>query len=318
MTNSSRKEKRLNPFLFQGAQETKGYFEGWYFKQVNASHSQTISVIFGVSMNVENAHSFVQLLLTKPVRSYYFEYPVSAFISEDEGYRIGPNTFCLNSIQMDLHQDDFECVGKLDFTQHTPLRSTLYMPSIMGPFAYITGMECNHGVVSMRHKVDGTLILNDEAWSFQEDIGYIEKDWGRSFPKRYIWIQGNHFSTNSTNLMVSVADIPFLGLAFEGIIAQLEIAGKVYRIASYLGARRGKLLVTKQGFNLEIFQGKLRLFVEAKMDDTGLLKAPHMGSMLNTIKEGLGGKVTVRLSKAGEIIWEDTSNYCGIEIEGYK
>ena len=315
---NSNKEKLRNPFLFQGDKETKGYFEGWYYKQVNASRGQTISVIFGVSLNVEHAHAFIQLLLSKPLRTFYFEYPISDFSAASDCYRIGPNQFCDHGLRLDLHQEGIDCVGELAFTRLTPLKPSVYMPSIMGPFAYIPGMECNHGVVSMRHTVNGNLVLNTENWGFQEDIGYIEKDWGRSFPKRYIWIQGNHFSSSNANLMLSVADIPFLGLQFEGVIAQLDLLEKSFRIATYLGAHKGKLALTKDGFTLELIQGRYRLIVFARMDETGSLKAPILGSMHATIKEGLGGSVKVRLLKSNKIIWEDTSSHCGIEIEGYQ
>ena len=314
---SNKKDKLKNPFLFQGGKETRGYFEGWYFKQVNLSRGQTVSVIFGVSMNVEHAHSFVQLLLTDPLRTYYFEYPTSAFNIESDTFHIGNNRFSQQGITLDLHLDGFNCTGSLTFTKLSPLKTSFYMPSIMGPFAYIPGMECNHGVVSMRHRVDGTLELDDETWTFSKDIGYIEKDWGRSFPRRYIWIQGNHFAGSEANLMLSVADIPFLGFTFQGVIAQLDIPGTSIRIATYLGARKDKLRRTKDGFTLELRQGRYRLTVEAKMDETGILKAPVRGSMHASIKEGLGGSVCVRLTKSGKIIWEDLSGHCGIEIEGY-
>lgn len=316
-TLNNPKDKLKNPFLFQGGKETKGYFEGWYFKQVNMSRGQTVSVIFGVSMNVEHAHSFVQLLLTDPLRTYYFEYPIDEFRIEPDAFQTGNNHFSKQGMQLDLHQDGFDCKGTLTFTQLTPLKTSFYMPSIMGPFAYIPGMECNHGVVSMRHQVDGTLELNDEIWTFSKDTGYIEKDWGRSFPKRYIWIQGNHFAESKANLMLSVADIPFLGLTFEGVIAQLDMPGQSIRIASYFGARKGKLMRTKDGFTLQLIQGRHRLNVVAKMDETGILKAPVHGSMHATIKEGLGGSVKVTFIQSGRIIWEGESEHCGIEIEGY-
>jgi len=313
----SRSEKLNDPFLFQGRKTTKGYFEGWYYKQVNASRGQTISVIFGVSMHVAHAHSFVQLLLTNPLRTYYFEYPIGDFNYDDGNFTIGPNHFSKQGITLDLHQDHFNCKGSLTYTQLVPLKTSFYMPSIMGPFAYIPGMECNHGVVSMRHQVDGTLELTNETWTFTKDTGYIEKDWGRSFPKRYIWIQGNHFAKAEANLMLSVADIPFLKANFEGVIAQLDIPGKSIRIATYLGGRKGKLERTKNGFTLELIQGGYHLLVKAKVDETGDLKAPVHGSMHATIKEGLGGTISVLLTQAGKILWEDSSGHCGIEIEGY-
>jgi hypothetical protein len=309
--------KLRDPYLFQSHHGMKGSFEGWYYKQVNAARGQTVSVIFGVSMNVAHEHAFVQLLLTGPLRTYYFEYPISEFKFEADTFLIANNRFSKQGMQLDLHQSDFHCTGALRFTRLTPLKTSFYMPSIMGPFAYIPDMECNHGVVSMRHQVDGTLMMNDAPMVFSNDIGYIEKDWGRSFPKRYIWIQGNHFKKSAANLMLSVADIPFLTTQFEGVIAQLDFLGKSIRIATYCGARKGKLERTKDGFTLELIQGNFRLSVRATMDETGDLKAPVKGSMHAIIKEGLGGTVSIRLTQSGKVLWEDVSDHCGIEIEGY-
>ena len=44
-------------------------------------------------------------------------------------------------------------------------------------------MECYHGIVSMDHTVNGLIEINNEKIDFSEGRGYIEKDWGRSFPQ---------------------------------------------------------------------------------------------------------------------------------------
>ena len=315
---TDRKTKRENPFLFQGDLRREGYFEGWYYKQVNAMRDQTISVIFGVSVTSSDPHAFVQILLTKPVRTYYFHYPIESFRQVGDRFWIGNNQFSQRQVHLELRQDGFECIGTLDYQSTTPLKRTRYMPSIMGPFAYLDHMECNHGVVSMNHRVNGRLSINDEFWLFSRDTGYIEKDWGKSFPKRYIWMQGNNFKTSEASVMVSIAHIPFLGLSFEGIIAEVSLPNRSIRIATYLGARRESLVHTQNGFTLTLRQGRLRILIEAKMDQVGELKSPKHGVMKDTIKEGLGGTINVTLQRRNKTIWEDRSTHCGIEIEGYK
>ena len=39
----------------------------------------------------------------------------------------------------------------------------------------------------------GSLEINGAEISFEGGKGYIEKDWGRSMPSDWIWIQSNHF-----------------------------------------------------------------------------------------------------------------------------
>ena len=66
-------------------------------------------------------------------------------------------------------------------------------PNIMGSFFYIPCMECNHAILSMQNRTQGLLDVNNNKINFNDSIGYIEKDCGRSFPKSYIWCQGNCF-----------------------------------------------------------------------------------------------------------------------------
>ncbi|MEZ4893124.1 MAG: tocopherol cyclase family protein [Saprospiraceae bacterium] len=37
------------------------------------------------------------------------------------------------------------------------------------------------------------LTINGEELDFTGGKGYMEKDWGRSFPSAYFWMQTNHF-----------------------------------------------------------------------------------------------------------------------------
>lgn len=316
--NPSTTSYARSPFRFQGKLTDPNYFEGWYFKQVNRQRNQSISFIFGISLNAEKPHSFIQVIKTNPLVSYAFTYPLSDFQVHSDGYRINDSTFSQTGININIDTPEFKCIGSLDFTKIIPLQNhSIYAPSIMGPFAYIPNMECNHGVVSMRHRIDGKLMIDSEVWEFEDEIGYIEKDWGRSFPKRYVWLQGNHFPKPSVNFMLSVADIPFLTMNFEGVIAHLDLGQKSYRFATYYGAFKRSLSKTDDGFELSIRQGLLSLIVEAKFDQRASLKSPKNGNMTQTIKEGLGGTIKVTLKRMNRTIWSSVSEHCGIEIEGY-
>ena len=45
----------------------------------------------------------------------------------------------------------------------------------MGPYSFIPFMECYHGILSMNHKILGSLKYNDENISFNEGKGYMER-----------------------------------------------------------------------------------------------------------------------------------------------
>ena len=235
----------------------------------------------------------------------------------EDGYQLGSSTFSEKHCLLNIQDEDFSCVGELHFNQITALKHSLYMPNIMGPFANLGRMECNHGVVSMHHQVNGELKLNNENWTFDQDVGYIEKDWGRSFPRRYIWLQSNHFKNKQTHLMVSVADIPFGLFHFEGLIAQLNHPLYPQRLATYTFARKSKLIKSDNGFTLTLKQGKIRWILEVQVSEKAELVSPQDGKMKNTIKEGLGGQIRLSVFDKDTLLFEDVSQHCGIEIEGY-
>ena len=99
----------------------------------------------------------------------------------------------------------------------------------MGPFSYIPNMECNHAILCMKNKTSGVIHINNTQMNFNNGTGYIEKDWGYSFPKEYIWCQGNDFKEANASFMVSIANIPFKFFSFQGIICVLIANGKEYK-----------------------------------------------------------------------------------------
>lgn len=157
--------------------------------------------------------------------------------------RISDNRFETDGITLNIQAADLYACGSIQFGAFTPI-----MYDIMGPFKYVPFMQCRHSVFSMRHLVNGRIVINGTPFVFQDSIGYIEGDRGYSFPKEYVWTQCS-FPTGS--LMISIADIPFGALRFTGIIGVVLLNGKEYRIATYLGAKTVKItqeeIIVRQG-----------------------------------------------------------------------
>lgn len=190
-----------NPIAYQGRHVKSKYFEGWYFKHVNQPQNQIISFIVGISKAKHDPHSFIQVIQSNPVQTDYFRFESEAFKANDNPFSvsINHNFFSLTNIRLQLSNAQRYIKANLTYTQPLPITTSIYAPNIMGPFAYIGAMECNHGIASMDHIVNGSIQINDQSYVFENQKGYIEKDWGKSFPKRYIWLQSNHFKDPHTS-----------------------------------------------------------------------------------------------------------------------
>ncbi len=98
-------------------------------------------------------------------------------------------------------------------------------------------MECYHGVISMDHGLEGFLEINGHITCLDGGKGYIEKDWGSSFPEGWIWLQSNNFDHNDPcSLMLSIAKIPWRGRSFTDSICGILHGDDFHTMATYNGA----------------------------------------------------------------------------------
>jgi hypothetical protein len=306
--------------MFQGKLNKKQYFEGWYFKFLSFDKKHSIALIPGVSLNQNDSHAFIQVFITnhekKTIKTYYIRYDIHSFIySHDSFYiKIDKNEFSLDKINLNINQDDLSLTGCLSMDHHSQLKSTLYQPNIMGPFAYMPFMECYHGIVSMDSNVLGKLNYKQTEINFSQTNAYIEKDYGKSFPKKYIWLQSNHFNTKKSSIMFSYASIPFLGLNFKGLIVNVYVQGKHHIFSTYNFSKIVYKEIKDNFVHFIIKKRAYRLEIKAHQQDSVHLKSPHQGEMINEIKEGLSGYIEVKLSCDKEILLEDIGYFAGIEI----
>lgn len=217
--------------------------------------------------------------------------------------------------------------GHLAFDQTVAWPVGLTSPGIMGPYAFAPFMECYHGVVSLDHEIQGRLIVDGSRVDFDHGRGYSEKDWGKSFPRAWIWLQTNHFEQPGVCLTGSVATIPWLGSAFRGFIVGLWHGGVLYRFATYNGASISRLQLTDThviwhlvGRPLGLRGGPYRLEIKAVRSEGGLLHVPYDSGMVQRVAESLTAQVQVRLlaprDDGEEVIFAGTGRHAGLEING--
>lgn len=314
-----------NPILFQGRGKRRAYFEGWYYKQVSSDLGTAICFIPGISYEQRDPHSFIQVLVTRvsgipPQTNMKFEnfrFPLEAFAWQDEPFaiRIGENHFSATGIMVKLPGEVLTVQGEMSFGALHSIKTSLLHPNIMGVFGYIPRMECYHGVISMNHHLAGSLALDGEDISFTGGKGYIEKDWGSSFPSSYCWIQSNHFDDAGASLMCSIGEIPFMGSHFTGFIINFCLDDQEYRFASYNKSSLELHEFTSEKARLTVKRKDLILTINAQAKTVTTIHAPYLGAMSAAIKEGLSGSVAVTLKKSsGEILFKQTGQPCGIEL----
>jgi tocopherol cyclase len=327
------------PDMYHGWGRAQNYFEGWYFKIVDATEGVALAFIPGISMAPDGSqHAFIQVLDGKNLKVEYHRFAAENFQPSDQKFHLNlaNNQFSTNNLTLDLP----DIKGSLRLENTTPWPKMLGAPGIMGWFSFVPFMECYHGIVSLDHTLHGSLTVNGRTVDFTGGRGYIEKDWGVSFPRAWFWMQSNHFhekngqnteggilnsehrltnadslSISPTSLIASVAHIPWLGNFFVGYIVGFWWQGKLYRFATYTGAKMKAQLVDNQIF-LSFKDGKNQLDITATKAGTGSLISPIQGEMTGKVSESLQANLHVKFYENDQLIFEGTGRNAGLEAAG--
>lgn len=307
----------MRPAAYHGEGRGAPFFEGWYFKLVDAPASTTLAVIMGIYRGPATVPSqaFIQVLDARTHRLTFYDFPVEQFSASADRFavQIGDNHFSAESLTLNLP----DVQGRLTLHDIRPWPVSLTSPGIMGWYAWMPFMECYHGVVSLDHTIQGKLNVQGVNVDFSGGRGYSEKDWGRRFPAAWVWVQSNHFTTPGVSLTASTAMIPWLGRAFRGYIAGLWHDGRLHRFTTYNGAQTEQLTVTDPKVIWALRNRSHRLELSIQRAPGVHLYGPTSAGMAPLVEETLGASVTLRFSHLdGSVILEEIGRPAGLEIQG--
>lgn len=217
---------------FHGCSHTHSFFEGWYFKHQSSSHTLILIPAFHLG---PSGQSYASLQVILDNTSYYLPFSSRDFAADTErlSVRLGQSIFSGKGCRLHIDLPDGTPIrGHIGYNRlHSPKRS------FMGPFAHLP-LPCFHEVLSLAHRLRGQVLVGEEIWDFNQGLGYLEKDWGTSFPDSYLWLQcGWHSPTSCTSLMLTVADLKFRQHPVTACSSLILHDGKEYRLSTYQGAR---------------------------------------------------------------------------------
>jgi hypothetical protein len=308
--------KIMHPDIFQGKYKKKRYFEGWYFRIIDAKAEQVFSIIPGISIGQWDTHAFIQVLDMNNKVSY-FRYDINDFEFNENKFEImvGENYFSKSRIRLNLVGNDLCLQGDLYFCNILEFPRTCWHPGVMGPFLYIPGMECYHDIINIQHDIIGHLKISGKPVDFTGGIGYVEKDWGRSMPQTWVWVQCNHFQPDNVSISLNVGKIPFLCGSFIGFISMFRYKDRIFMFTTYTGAKIRKLFHSDNKLRIIIKDCRFRLDLSITHSEGGVIKAPVNGQMSRSITESVDAVIKLRFSdRSGRILYEGIGTNGGLEI----
>jgi tocopherol cyclase len=311
------KIKIYNTEIFQGNLKRKNYFEGWYYKHVSNDLSHVYSFIPGISISGNDSHSFIQVINGVTGETHYLTFPLSEFQwKKDKLYlKIGNSVFAKDYVDLNIDDAEIKVSGHLEYNNIIKYPARLLSPGIMGWYSFVPFMECKHGVVSADHDITGEIKINNEKINLSGGKGYIEKDWGISFPEAWIWIHSNSFGRPGTSLQFSVAKIPWMGSYFTGFISFLYFEKKFYLFSTYNNSTLSGIKYDGKSISLTLKNKDSILKITSFKNKSGELRAPKAGRMVRKIRESIDSVVMISLfDKNNNLIYNDSGQRAGLEI----
>ena len=308
------------PELYHGQSQKRPFFEGWYHK-MSSKNGETFVAIPGIYRSGinNNQTAFLMFYQGSSGKVDYIPYKVEDFQCDANSYqlKLGKNYFSLERVLLDIEHEHLNVKGEIITNNLNPWPVSLIERGCMGWYGYIPTMECFHGILSMNHTLNGHLDINKDRISFDHGKGYIEKDWGKNFPKDWVWAQSNSFNESELSISASLATIPWKSYEFSGFIIGIHHKEKLYKFTTYNFSKILKIKFEDNALFWVIKKGHLQIEITIRAGSTsGLLHAPDKTDMVPKVREFLDGEISFILKKNQEIILEQYSDQCAVEIIG--
>lgn len=296
--------------------ESKEWFEGWYYK-IDTEHC-SFAIIVGYSITKQESYAFIQTIDTLTHKTQYLKFDIGELNVKQKPFHIKlqDNHFYHDGMLLNIDQP-IQMKGRLIFENPILLSATQYAPNIMGPFSYLKHMQCIHDIISLHHHVTGEIQIQKHQM-YINGTGYMEKDSGTSFPKKYLWLQSNRCNYENSCFFLAAAHIPLKFIHFQGIICTLMVGKEQLQFASYYGARFRILSKEKKEtesiYSMVITQYPYQLYIKVYQPSAYPLLAPNHGEMKGTIYEGLEGRILLRLYHHHDLVKRIVFHHAGCEF----
>lgn len=295
----------MNTFAFRNKLE-KDYFEGWYMRFTDRSHKIQYAIIFAVTKESSDPHSFIQVYDGSKLTNEYYRFEVGDFSYSNEIVKIKDNYLSKDSIYINL--------GDLEVDLKVKKQSYLLGKNNNSAMSFLVHfpLECFQDVIYMDALFQGEIKSKDIVVQ-TSGKAYMEKTYGNRFPKKWMWLQCNHFDED-VSFSFAHGIIPVLKFSKKGFFSILRYKGNELRFASY---NLSRLKVTnKSNSKLEfiIRKGRYRLSVSADIIDNVLLVGPSDNGLMNLdVFESINSKMKLKLTKGKTVIFDTIGSDVGLE-----
>lgn len=300
---------------FQGVHRTRAYFEGWYIRLSSDKHDWNCSLIPGIAIDPGGEpHAFLQFIESSGT-SHYMAYPRESFSLDSNKLRIEfeGNVISEDEIKIDLSKRGLNLQIDIKGCDMPKFSERFHSLNVMGILSKFPQLPCYHHLIHMDLPVSGYIQWSGKKYSFNGGSAYMEKDWGRSFPSTWHWIQSSSFEANTGVLSAVASYVPCGKIKVPAGMAALQIDGEQYFWSSAWG-HTWHYSESNSSPYYRFSNGKNTLEIIVRPGVTAPLIAPIKGAMERTVYESINSGIRLQVTdQRGKLLHESSSKSAGYE-----
>lgn len=282
--------RRLYPTLLQGDITKCNYFEGWFQKIYIPELNTSIIIIYGFATGNELTKTgFIQLFIpgNDVIHINFPQHQINLSKQKHE-VKLGPNYFSTNRIHIEheLVELDIEIIPQ---TKKVPKQNS------MGIFYLVPGLPCYHSVLQINSSIQGIIKINNELIQLTHASGYLEKNWGTSFPEKYFWMHAQDPLNSTNQILYSQAEMRWRNKTFIKHVGFIQLNGQSFDLRKIHRKQLVCNVYNSNQLEISINHMGIVLYFDLNEPTNTSFKSPSKGKMTNKIIHNIG--VPIRLKQ---------------------
>ena len=317
-------------------------FEGWYYRVTEPNRDESWVIIVAFWRDKQNdERAFIELLRGSTGDTYkrVFENIDIKSLQEDEGefeLEVGSMRFSADRISGVLIDDQGHSIElnlNIDACAYWGAPEDERNRWTMGWVTELPGPPLKWHVHHLKGEANGSIIINygevTEAIEIEQAPLHQEKNWGGAFPKRWVWLQSNHFE-GRPDVAFAAAGGPVFGfdLSPSGYMLGLRWRNQFLNWRTQDGHRFPEVdfkIDTASGVArwtmvAEGLKYRAKVLAEAPISELIPVDVPGEGGLSLGAFEHLSANVTVEIFQRRGLSWESidvlTSSRTAVEAGG--
>jgi hypothetical protein len=145
--------------------------------------------------------------------------------------------------------------------------------------------------------VSGEIKQKNERFIIKNELGYLEKNWGTSFPETYYWLHAVDPNDPQVSILFSRAEIEWIGKKFIRHLGHLRFDEKEVDIRSLKNVTVSILSSCKDKHEIRIASKTLQMEISITHNNNVRFKGPFNGKLSRDIIHFPDSIIQIRLSE---------------------